>query len=191
MQKLIVAAACLLLVAGGAVAQNLFTNGDFEQGLEVGWTQDVRTAAGSYRFEVSDTFGQPVPGQAAKAYKYLAYHAALVQTVDVPNANLSLDFDGRLIITGGSSTCWPVATIIVSYLDAADAGLGRTLFIVKDQYCNWVESDSVHFYEEQNTGAWKDFHLDIAQELEDHLPAVSAGNVRKIKIELFAYDNGT
>jgi len=181
----------LLLLAGAVHADNLLTNGDFEQPLETGWTQDVDNLAGEYRFERSDTFGQPDPGYAAKAYKYLAYHASLTQTVDVPGVDLSLTFNGRLIISGGSSTCWPVATVIVSYLDETDSTLGRTLIILRDEYCTWTESDSVHFIEVTLPGEWTQYRLDVADELSANLPAVAPADVRRVKLELFAYDNGT
>lgn len=180
----------LVVATAPLAAQNLLTNGDFEQPLDVGWTEDVYSLAGSHVIERSEGLGQPEPGFAARAYKYLAYHASLSQTVDVPNVNLVLMFDGKLTITGGSSTCWPVASFIVSYLDPSGSSLGRTLFIVKDQYCTWVESDSVHFIE-PTPGVWDRFELNIADELAANLPAVTPAEVAKIKVDLFAYDNGT
>jgi hypothetical protein len=190
MRRSLMVAALLLLALGAAQADNLLSNGDFEQPLAVGWTEDVYSLAGTHRFERSDTFGQQTPGQAAKAYKYLAYYASLSQTVDVPGADVQLSFDGRFVITGGSSTCWPVSAVFVHYLDMAGSPLGRTVFYLPSQYCDWVESDSVHF-ELMNAGVWEEHVLQVAEEIRDNLPAVDAADVRKIKVEMFAYDNGT
>jgi len=107
-QRILLLFALLLMLAGPTAADELLMNGDFEQALDVGWEDTVELSAGLYAFERSDTFGQPTPGYAAKAYKTLAYYASLRQTVDVPSADLTLSFDGRLKIGDGSSTCWPV-----------------------------------------------------------------------------------
>jgi hypothetical protein len=169
MKRSLMVAALVLLAVGAALADNLLSNGDFE---------------------LADTFGQQMPGQAAKVYKYLAYYASLSQTVDVPDADVQLSFDGRFIIIGGSSTCWPAAAVFVHYLDMAGSPLGRTVFYLPSPYCNWVESDSVNL-RLMNAGVWEEHVLYVAEEIRDNLPAVSAGDVRKIKVEMFAYDNGT
>ena len=191
MRSAVITALICLTMAASAVAENLLTNGDFEQPLSVGWVEDVNSIAGDYVIERADNLGQPEPGFAARSYKYLAYHASLSQTVEVADVDLVLTFDGKLHISGGSSTCWPAAAFIVSYLDAADVTLGRTLFLVQSPYSNWVESDSVHFIEPAAPDVWDQFELNIAEELTGNLPAVPAADVAKIKVDLFAYDNGT
>jgi len=180
-----------LLVLGTPALANMLVNGDFEQPLDVGWTEDVRHAAGNALFERTDTMGQPEPGHAARVYKYLAYHASLMQVVDVPNAYHALEFDGRFRIAGGSSTCWPTAALIVSYLDDADAELGSTMFILRNQFNTWRESDTLHFVDIQVPSVWEHYELDISQEVADHLPGVNALDVRKLKLQLFSYCNGT
>lgn len=191
MKSAVIAALAILILAGTAVAENLLVNGDFEQPLTEGWVEDVRSIAGNYVIERAENLGQPEPGFAARSYKYLAYHASLSQSVDVTDVDLVLTFDGKIMISGGSSTCWPAAAFIVSYIDGAESSLGRTLFLVQSEYSNWVESDSVHFIEPATPGAWDRFSLNISEELANHLPAVPAADVAKIKVDLFAYDNGT
>jgi hypothetical protein len=174
----------------GMAAGNLLTNGDFEQTLDVGWTDTVVGSVGSSQFERTDTLGQTT-GYAARVVKYLASYAALGQTVTVPNTNLTLSFDGRFRIGGGSSTCWPVAAMFIRYLDNSGAELGNTKMILHGEFCNWTNSDSAHLIEIEIPEVWQPHTLDVAQEISNNLPGVNPANVKQIRIELFAYDNGT
>jgi hypothetical protein len=189
-KTVIVALGCVVMLLTPALG-NLLTNGDFEQDLSVGWTQTNNSPAGTYSFDRWDTMGQPTPGYAARVYKYLAYYASLSQTVDVPGVNLDLSFDGRLRISGGSSTCWPVGAFIVSYLNATGAELGSTMLILRNQYCTWVESDTLHFIDVTLPGQWVSYNLNVQQEISDHLPGVNAADVSKVEVQLYSYDNGT
>jgi uncharacterized protein (DUF779 family) len=181
----------LVALTGLGLGTELLVNGDFEQPLDVGWTDTVVSAAGSANFERSDTLGQPSPGFAVRVYKYLASYASLSQTVDVPDVNLALSFDGRLSIGGGSSTCWPVAAVIVRYLDASATSLGNTRIYLHDQYCTWATSDTQSLIDITTPGVWTPYSLDIASELSTHLSGINPASVSKLKVELFAFDNGT
>ncbi|MFO7639195.1 MAG: hypothetical protein R6X14_07900 [bacterium] len=181
----------LLLALVGTGLGNLLVNGDFEQPLEVGWQEDVQSLAGGYLIERSDTLGQPMPGHAARVYKLLAYHASLSQVVDVPGPELTLTFDSRMQLAGGSSTCWPTAALVVSYLNADARELGSTMFLLRDPYNDWRESDTLKFHDVQLPDEWVGYELDIAREIADNLPGVSAEEVRKVGVRLFSYVNGT
>ena len=191
MRKLFVLAMYFVILASFVTATELIINGDFEQPFEVGWTDTVVGTSGSFQFEWTDTLGQPTPGCAARVNKYLASYASLSQTVDVPNINLTFSFDGRLRIGGGSSTCWPVSAVIIRYLNSSGVELGNTKFYVHNEYATWANSDTAHLIEVNTPEVWTPFTLDIAQELNNGLPGVNQAEVRKIKIELYAYDNGT
>ena len=180
-----------LAALAGLASANLLVNGDFEQPIDVGWDTLAVNLAGGDTFSWSDTLGQPTPGHAAKARKYLASYASLGQTVDVPDVNHTLSFDGRLSIGGGSSTCWPVAAFVVRYRDAAGASLGNTKLYLHDQYCSWASSDTQSLIDVTMPGVWTQFSLDIADELSAHLSGVSPANVKKLTVELYAFDNGT
>jgi hypothetical protein len=179
----------LLLLA--AAPANLFTNGDFEQPLDVGWKQAVENAAGLFSFDRSDTLGQPTPGYAACVYKYLAYYASLSQDVAVPGADLEFKMDARLRMAGGSSTCWPAGAVVVSYLNAGDRELGSTMYILRNEYCDWVESDTLHFIDINEPGEWRSYSLKVAEEIAAYLPGVNRPDVAKLKVQLFSYVNGT
>jgi hypothetical protein len=175
----------------GLASANLLVNGDFEQAVDVGWDTIADNTAGGDTFTWSDTLGQPSPGHAVAVRKYLAKCASLSQTVDIPDVNLTLAFDGRLEIGGGSSTCWPVASFVVRYLDSAGVSLGNTKLYLHDQYCDWAASDTQSLIDVTMPGVWTPFSLDIADELSMHLPGIAAATVKKLVIDLYAYDNGT
>ena len=148
-------------------------NGDFEQDLSVGWKDTVYSDAGSWLFERSDTLGGP-SGYAARVEKSLCSFAALTQQVMVPNQHLMLSFDARFRFGGGSSTCWPVASVIVRYLDSTGTELGNTKFVLHNEYCTWANSDTAHLIEVENPDVWANHQLDVAQEIADNLPGVNA-----------------
>jgi hypothetical protein len=175
----------------GLASANLLVNGDFEQPIDVGWDTIAVNSAGGDTFTWTDTLGQPSPGHAVAVRKYLAEYASMSQTVDIPGVNLTLTFDARLEIGGGSSTCWPVAALVVRYLDSSGTSLGNTMLYLHDQYCTWVASDTQSLIDITTPGVWTSFSLDIADELSKHLPGIAAASVKKLTVDLYAYDNGT
>jgi hypothetical protein len=181
----------VLLALAGFAPANLLVNGDFEQAMDVGWDTIAVNFAGGDTFTWSDTLGQPSSGHAVSVRKYLAQYASLYQTVDIPDVNLTLSFDGCLEIGGGSSTCWPVAAFVLRYLDSSGVSLGNTKLYLHDQYCDWPASDTQSLIEATTPGVWTPFRIDIADELSKNLPGVAAASVKKLTIDLYAYDNGT
>lgn len=190
--KTLISALCLTLMTGLAAplaAQELLTNGDFEQALDVGWKDTIYLLAGTFLFERSDTLGST--GGAARVRKDLASFAALAQQVNVPGVNLALSFDGRFRIGGGSSTCWPVAALIVRYQSNAGRELGNTKFVLHNEFCTWANSDTAHLVEIAAPEEWHSHQLDLARELNDFLPGVNPADVAQVRIEIHAYDSGT
>jgi hypothetical protein len=186
-----IVALLLVALAGFGFADNLLVNGDFEESLSVGWTDTIVGTLGYGMFTWSDTLGQPSPGFAAAAYKTLLYYSSLSQTVSIPNTNVRFDFDGRLRIGGGSSTCWPTAAFMVTYFDGAGTSLGNTRIYLHDQYNTWVNSDTQHLIEATAPEVWTQYSLNVADELSGHLPGINPAGVAQLRFELFAYDNGT
>jgi hypothetical protein len=175
-----------------AAAGELVFYGDFEQPLDVGWTDTVQLEAGTYFFDRTDTLGQPSPGFVAVVHKELARYASLRQTVDVPDLNLDLSFDCRLKIGGGSSTCWPVASFWVRYADSSGLELGNTRIYLHNQYSTWQKSDTVDLVNvADTTGAWHHYAINLKEHVGSRLPGIDPDQVKKITLDLFAYDNGT
>jgi uncharacterized protein (DUF779 family) len=175
----------------GLASANLLVNGDFEQTIDVGWDTTAANLAGGDTFTYADTLGQPSPGYAVAVRKYLASNASMHQTVDIAGVNLTLTFDGCLETGGGSSTCWPVASFVVRYLDSIGVSLGNTKIYLHDQYCDWASSDTQSLIDITTPGVWTPYSLNIARELSTHLPGIDPASVKKLTIDLYAYDNGT
>ena len=191
MTKFCITLLALAALVGLARADDFLANGGFEQGLETGWSDSVYSLAGTSFFECTDSLGQPTPGFAARVRKDLASFAMLQQTVTVPGVGLVFSFDGRFRIGGGSSTCWPVATVILRYLNAADVELGNTKFILHNEFCTWGNNDTAHLIEITTPEQWGHYDLNITQEITEKLPGVNAADVARVRVEIYAYDNGT
>jgi uncharacterized protein (DUF779 family) len=187
MRSAVIFVAALVALASA----NLLVNGDFEQTIDVGWDTVANNFAGGDTFTWTDTLGQPSLGYAVAVRKYLAQYASMYQTVDIPDVNLTLSFDGRLSIGGGSSTCWPVASFVVRYLDSTGVSLGNTKMYLHDQYCDWTSSDTQSLIDITMPGVWTQYSLRIADELSTHLPGIAPASVKKLTVDLRAYDNGT
>jgi hypothetical protein len=188
MKRAIHALSFVLLLVGAGTA-DLLVNGGFEQPLDVGWTDTAVYTLGLFRIDRQDTLGQQT-GYAARVYKYMPGYASLSQTMAMPGPDVALTFDARLRIGGGSSTCWPVASLWVRYLDAGGLELGNTRFYLHDQYATWAKSDTVSLINVPDNGVWHNYSLDVAQELATNLPGINPSSVAKLTVDLFAFDNG-
>ena len=179
----------LFLLLSGTGLANLIINGDFEQSMDVGWTDTVYVIAGDYRYEQGDTFGSGT-GQAVKVRKYLGKFASLQQAVAVSGTDLTLTFDAKLNQALGSSTCWPVAAMFVRYLGAAGNELGATCWYNHSTYADWRDNDTMNLIEVTSFD-WNHYELIIASELATNLPGVNATDVAQVMVDLFAFDSGT
>ena len=178
----------LLLTLGFAVAQNTIVNGDFEQDLTMGWIQDYG-GAGTATFTRDPSY-QPDPDYEAQSYLYSGSGwLELRQVVDITTLSLDLSFWASFELGGGSSSCWPVASVTVSYRDAAGTVLGETRFYYHNQYCNWTSSQTLHLIDVANPG-WQQYDLDVVRELALNLPGVDTRLVRQVGVALYAYTSG-
>lgn len=178
----------LLVAAGPAPAENLLTNGEFEQALSVGWNQDVG-GSGYKTIDRAIDF-DPDPDFEARCSLYAgAGYARLSQVVDVPGTNLELDFRGSFAIGAGSSTCWPVASVCVTYRDAGGTYLGETRIYRHNEYCDWANSPTLHLIEVVNPD-WQEYSLDVNDEITTNLPGVNPADVGKVEVSLYDYTSG-
>lgn len=164
-------------------AQELLTNGDFEQELTVGWVQSYG-GTGTPTF-ARDTFYQPDPDYEAYIRQYdNPGWTRLSQKVDVPGINLILSF-WAYFNQSGETTCWPAACFQVCYYNINDSLLGETRYY----YCPldpWTPTPNFHPIRITNP-QWNQYFLNIAEELNQNLPGVNPGDVAKVEVALYAY----
>jgi hypothetical protein len=173
----------IALALGLASAQNLLTNGDFEQDLTVGWTQTQ--GGGSYVTFDRSTDYQPDPDYEARDSIYSGNGCGMLsQTVDVPGPLTTLSFQAAFAIYGASSSCWPVACVTVGYCDASSNLLGETRYYYHDSYCTWAPTSTLSLINVTDPN-WNRYELNVADELNQHLPGVNPGMVTKLRVALF------
>ncbi len=172
-----------LLFLSLASAQELLTNGDFEQEITVGW---VWTYSGSGTHLADRQVGyHPDPDYEAHTYQYdNPGESRLAQKVETPGVMLELSFWAKFEEGAGSSTCWPAACFAVCYYDAADVLLGETRFYYST-YANWTPSPTLSLYRITNPD-WQQYTLNIADELNQNLPGVNPADVAKIEVALWS-----
>ncbi|MEO0081547.1 MAG: hypothetical protein ABIL25_04545 [candidate division WOR-3 bacterium] len=167
------------------VRANLLVNGDFEQDLSVGWVQ-TKEGVGTQTISRATNY-DPDPDYEARTYQYSGEGLTrLSQLVAVPGANVELRFNAKFQIGNGSLTCWPVASVCVEYLNAANNVLGMTFFYYHDQYCTWTNTPTQHLIEVTEP-AWQNYRLDVQAELTVNLPGVNPADVSKVRVALHCY----
>ncbi len=168
---------------GLAAGQNLLVNGDFEQPLTTGWTA---TQGGSaYGLTDRQTHYHSDPDYEARDSLYSgAGWRKLAQRVDVSSVVVDVSFWAKFQVGGGSSTCWPVACVVIGYYTVTNALLGETRFYHHNEYCTWTSSSTLHLIEVTNPD-WVQYSLNVAEELAQHLPGVNPNLVRRVEVALF------
>lgn len=172
----------IILVLAFGFGQNLLTNGNFDQPLDVGWTRS--TGGSGYVTIARDTFW---PGTGYQAFDSLYSGPGwgkLGQTVDVPGITLMLSFWAKFDAYGTSTTCWPAGCINVGYYDDMSNLLGQTRFYYSNQYCTWTPTSTFSLINITNPD-WNRYTLDIAQELSSKLPGINPGAVSKVEVALY------
>lgn len=173
----------LLLLATVASASVLLTNGDFEQDLDVGWTQTISgTAATINRGAAYD----PDPDYEVYLYKGTGTgHAKLHQTVYIPTIDLDFSAALKLYASSNSTTCWAAGALVIGYLDEADNLLGESIICAKSVACPWVNSATRHIITPADS-FWHDYAFNINDELE-YLAGITPGDIKRIQITLASF----
>jgi hypothetical protein len=177
----------LFAALGGASV--LLTNGDFEQDLNVGWTQ----SGSFYSLDTVDraTNYDPDPDYEVRVKKYDAPYIKLSQKVDIPTTDLDFAVDCKLYAYEYSSTqsYWATAAIVLYYLDADDDLLGQTRICHNSPHCPYTNSNVFHMIEVPSGTDWYDYSFNVNDEL-DNLSGISAADIAKIEVALYDTTNG-
>ncbi len=186
MRKLIVLLPLVVLASG--LGQNLLENPGFELPLENGW---VLTQGGA-GFRVVERGIYYHPDSDYEAY---VHHSSgpgwtrLGQTVDVVGVDLDLSFWAMFELWAGSPSCWPVASVVVGYRDAGGALLGDTRFYYHNAQCTWTSTSTCHLIEVLDPD-WREYRLNVADEMRQHLPGVDPGEVWRVEVALYDFTSG-
>jgi len=178
----------LPIAFGLALADNLLTNGDFEQELSVGWTQTYG-GYGNHMAERS-SWRHPDPDYEVWVQQYDGSGwNRLEQIVDVTDVDVDFSFIGKFDIGGGSSVCWPVGSVILEYYNTGGVLLGETRFCRASPYCNWTPSSTLNLIP-IGGNEWMPWSLNVLEEITYNLPGVDAEQVAKIGVAIYNYTSG-
>jgi hypothetical protein len=180
----------LLLIIGFCSAGHLLTNGDFEQQLNVGWSQAIGTQG------ISDTIDRQIDFQPdldyeARVKKYDATHAILYQTVNVPTTDLEFSISANLFAQEYNSTAtyWAATAVCLRYLDNNDVLLGETRIAYKTAHCPWTNSTTLHIITELFPSIWSTYSFNVNNELAN-LSGVNPSDIKKIQVALIDTTDG-
>jgi len=183
----------LLAIVGVVSAQELITNGAFEQEWSIGWSGDS-----SYWYPIlGDTIDRaadfhPDPDYEVRVKKYDHDYAKVYQTVTVPLIDyLTFHVYAKFyaIEFNPLAPQWAAASIVLSYLNNNDSLLGETRICYKTPHCPWTNSPTFHMIEVTDTINWSDYSFNIDDELVN-LPGINPSDIAKITVALFDTTDG-
>lgn len=174
-----------LLVFNLVSDAQFITNGDFEQELNIGWTQ---ISSGANVTIDRNTNYDPDPDY--EAYVYLGTgggYAKLYQSVDIVTTNLDFSVNTKLYATA-TSTAWAGAAFVIGYLDDNSLLLGETRIAALSLHCPWVNSPTLHIIEAPDT-LWNYYSFNINDELTN-LTGINPADIKKIQVAMYdsSYD---
>jgi hypothetical protein len=173
-----------LVSAGLLLADNLLTNGDFEQELDVGWQQSM-TANGV--IDRATTYDQDQDYE-AKVYQYessgytILYQEIGILSVDLPVTGFSCK--AKMNAYSSVPSDWAAAAVIVSYMDESSTVLGETRITYRTVGCPWTSTSTMHIIDVPDVN-WQDFSFNLNDELTTNLLGVNPAEIGKIRISLY------
>jgi len=176
----------LLIIIGFCSAGHLLTNGNFEQQLNVGWSQTIGTQGTADTIDrLLDIFNNNI----VRVKKYDATHAILYQTVDVPTTDLEFSVLANLYAYeyNSTTTYWAATAVCLRYLDNNNVLLGESRITSKTLHCPWISSNTLHIINQWLP--WSTYSFNINTELAN-LPGVNPSDIKKIQVALIDTTDG-
>lgn len=170
-----------VVVASFIFADNLVTNGDFEQELTTGWLE--------YSGGITDSITRATTYDPDPDYEAFVYRASeggyskLYQIIDIPSTDLDFSVNAKLYAYDNHTTAWTGASVMISYLNNSGFVLGTTRICARSTQCPWNNSSTMHIIAAVDS-FWHNYSFNIETELAN-LSAVNPTDVRKIEIALF------
>ena len=183
----LVCAGLLLLITGCNPLDPMngaLVNGDFEQSLESGWLTETNGSTATPPIELTDTLGQPDSGHSLRVAQTGSGSTKVWQVVSVDNDYYMLGFTARFRV-GGSLSCVPIASVILSYLDAGQNCLGSTRWYLPSPDCDWAASDTCRLVP-VGADTWARYQIDLHDELASNLRGVRTADIKFVRIEIRA-----
>ncbi|KPJ72849.1 hypothetical protein AMJ52_04940 [candidate division TA06 bacterium DG_78] len=164
------------------LADNLLTNGDFEQELDVGWQQ---TTLGIPFIIDRATYYDGDQNYEALVLKSSSNgFASLHQLVALPSTDINFSCNAKLHAYDNTTGDWAGAAVIVSYMNASNTILGETrICYFSDADCPWTDSPTLHLIIAADDN-WNNYSFNITDELTN-LSGVNPLEVSKLQIALF------
>jgi hypothetical protein len=175
---------------------NLIENGFFTERYD-GWTREVIDEGGSSKTEIIP-FSSSDSGAALHLQHEGNGGVYFYQEIDIPSVDLifSVTFkahseEGPMIGFSGTG----VAQIILMYFDATGNELGRTSIYnyVENIFAGSAlvgvpervrETNALHYIDAESEKLYKDFEIDVRQEIEDNLVMIRPEHVKTIAVIL-------
>lgn len=162
-----------------AGAGELVINGDIEQTLDQGWTQEVDGAGGIDRSVSYD----PDPDYEVMVRKTTGSGSVqLHQRVPCPTTDLAFSASVK-IMASATSEAWSGAALRLVYIDYHGFTLGSTNICARTGRCPWNDSATDH-YMEVPAYAWTDYAFNLNDELAN-LPGVDPAQIKEIVVSLY------
>ena len=169
--------ACLAINVSASVYE-LVENGAYEQPLSVGWEENI---VGSSMYIQRLTTLDLDPDFEVRAYTNNGSgSASLSQKLCLPSLDTVFSANLRSSATDGNGA-WCAAGMMISYLDAFSAPLGRTFLGARGAACPWENDDTFHII--RVGGTWETLNFVIVDELVD-LPGVDPSQVAQLEVSL-------
>ncbi len=174
----------ILLFVTVVSAQNLITNGDFEQALSVGWVQET---LGYNTYIDRATHYDPDPDYELRVEKLTGSGSARVkQIVDIPSIdNITFSVKAKVYAydNNADTLTFAAAAVIIGYRNSSGVLLGETRICQFTAPCPWQNTPTCHLII-VNDSLWYTHQFSLANELQN-LPGVNPANVRKIEVAFY------
>jgi hypothetical protein len=158
-------------------------NGDFSKPLSEGWTTQAEDIVGEHSITAT-------PESGAVVRKEMCGDATLVQELALKTTELILSTRVRFSCQVTKPGYYSTASLRVGYLDDDGKQLGETRICSAAGTPPWKSSNTLHLIAITDTGKWRDYKLNMGQELRTYLEGVDATKVRGLRLSLESFCSG-
>ena len=158
-------------------------NGDFSKPLSDGWTTQAEDIIGEHSITAT-------PESGAVVRKEMCGNATLVQELALKTTELILSTRVRFSCRATNPDYYATASLRVGYLDDDGKQLGETRIYSAAGTPPWKSSNTLHLVAITDTGKWRDYKLNMGQELRTYLTDVDPTKVKRLRLSLESFCSG-